>query len=233
MVAPAMRRSPTTPLLAMTFAVAVTACGARTMLDASNFADDASSSERGLDDCVQCLTLACKDLYVQCAQASPCLTIQTCVQRTGGADSACLCDAVRAEVAVPPYLALGRCIQGAACGAGECASVCQDHDASYAVVPRCDTPVSVPRCLGGPVDAGATGARSSTVACEACVAQACGRFVNACGEASDCQSYLACLTACSEPGCVTECKVVHQAGESAADALDVCLGANCQGDCGF
>jgi hypothetical protein len=226
-----MRRPSTTLLLAMTAALAVAACGARTSLDTSGLEGDASPGENAPDRCVQCLTLACDDLYVQCDQESSCQAIQTCAEAARGDDSACLCSA--SASAAGPYLALGRCIQGAACGAGGCASVCQDHDAGYPVASRCDAVVSVPSCLGGSPDAGATGARSSTAACEACVAQSCGGFSSACGEATPCQGYLACLATCRESGCVVVCEALHAAGESAADALDVCLGANCESACGF
>lgn len=228
-----MRRPLTTPLIAVTALFAITACGARTKIDASGLAGDASPGQSGLDRCIQCLTLECEDLYVQCAQAGPCIAIQTCAQGADGDDSACLCDAAQADLAARPYLALRRCIQGAGCGVGECASLCQEGDTRYPVVPSCDISVSVPECLEGAPDAGATSARSSTAACEACVAGSCGTFADACSEASDCQSYLACLATCSAPGCVTDCEAVHQTGESAADALDVCLGANCQIECAF
>ena len=75
--------------------------------------------------------------------------------------------------------------------------------------------------------------QGSPLACEGCVASACAAFTEACGAESDCLDYISCLATCTTSECPNDCAAAHSLGQSAAEAVDVCLGGACETECGF
>lgn len=176
--------------------------------------------------CGDCLALACKDLYTQCERSSDCYGVIECVV-SGKEAASCVCAAP--EAARGPYLALARCQDDVACDGAECARPCAPADAGISIA--CGAPVAPTACA----DPGyrAPVARSSTATCDACIAGACASFSVACGAGSDCLAYLTCLATCGDAACASSCAAAHATGETAADALDVCLGSECLADCDY
>ncbi len=194
----------------------------RASLDAPSSAFDAT----GPASCAGCLGVACADLYVQCEQSAGCYAGLQCAALGGGGDDVCGCLGPEDAPVLGPYLALARCMQEAAC-AGSCEARCQGADANVALA-ACGEPVA-PSCGG----VGPEIPESTTAACDACVARSCGEFAMACGSGSDCQGYVVCLATCGGSTCTDHCGAAKGAGQSAAEALDVCLGGDCAEACGF
>ena len=187
---------------------------------------DASS----LPTCASCLALACDDLLVQCEQSSGCYSPYQCTLG-GGSATTCVCDAP--ATVVSPFFALLRCVSTFACPAAPCAELCtaSGGDDGGLLLPLACEAEGAFQC---PVDGMASGrARSSTAACEACVASTCPEIGAACTGESDCQAYLVCLATCQGPTCIEDCTAAHPSGQGAADALDVCVGASCGAACGY
>lgn len=206
--------------LAMVLLVFVTGCGGRTSLDGmSERAPDAASPvDAAVDECAECLALACTDRLTECTLDDACLTIYQCAD-LGSAD--CICQTPPGASA---YLALVECIQAVACQVGTCATACRRASAPY-----CAMPLEPPVCVG--VDAGQGGSRD---ACDACAARSCASFVSSCAAGTACEAYVACRSS-APPGASGDavCASAHPGGQGSAEALDVCLGGACETECGF
>jgi hypothetical protein len=215
------------PLVPMLFALA-SACGLVSKASAgpSDGADNDSSGDvlvnsspvpfdaAGITSCSACLAAACTDVLVQCEEATACDSRLECAL----GHSPCSC--VGSGDGAGPFLATERCFEEEACHGVGCAAACS------------------PPADGGPDCLQLTGttscerhSTSSTRACDACVAEACGGFASACG--ADCQAYVLCAMSCQSPSCQASCRAAHAAGATDADALDVCLGSSCGAECDF
>jgi hypothetical protein len=206
--------------LATVLLVSVMGCGGRTSLDGMNEGgpDAATAVDASVDECAECLALACTDTLTECTLDDACLTIYQCAD-TGSGD--CVC---QTPTGASAYFALVECIQAVACQVGTCTTACGRASAPY-----CETALEAPVCVG--VDAGHGGSRD---ACDACAARSCASFVAACAAATACEAYVACLPS-APPGTSAGavCADEHPGGQASAEALDVCLGGACETECGF
>jgi hypothetical protein len=198
------------------------ACGARTSLT------DESANEP--QTCATCASDACVDLYAQCEQSQGCYAAYQCVLDSSGNDALCLCNSDPDDlVGQSAYRALARCLEESTCSETVCGVVCQSESSGAPRELFCGIAAVPPAC---PSSRTAT-LVGSTAACDACVASSCASFAGDCALGSECLASIACLAACDASDCANTCKATLAAGQTAAEALDVCVGGACETECSF
>ncbi len=208
-------------------------------------------SDRPLDDaspgiyssCNECLYQTCMAQWSVCAASRECMSIYTC-STAPGCDQACVDACYLAHPSAQgPYYSLASCdyqaAQSTTCkplcspsapdsGAPDTATPDSDTDAADDAQPPADsaTPDASPQDASTPLD----GAAVQT--CSECAAQKCAAERAACTVNTPCETYTACLGACTTIACVDACAASSPDGKTASQKYSDCISMSCSRECG-